>query len=246
MSSLEKTYEYFATQTDAAGAKAMDVRDVVRAVVPTYPASDGAAERAGFLDGERGQVVQGSMEREPRGSTFRVLDDDGDGVISFQEFRLVVLLLSIPEADIQVVFSVIDLDDSGSISIDEFDVVGSNSGVLSELERRAGLQARFHSRAGKHDNVGACGPVPDAKAPGNIAKALFGKNLRGGLDLKRFKAFLHQLHADVTRLEFSHYDVDGDGYIRGLDFGMSIAGAADIKSADCYLDKARRGWEDRG
>jgi hypothetical protein len=60
------------------------------------------------------------------------------------------------------------------------------------------------------------------------------------------RAFLHQLHADVTRLEFSHYDVDGDGYIRGLDFGMSIAGAADIKSADCYLDKARRGWEDRG
>jgi hypothetical protein len=40
-------------QTDAAGAKAMDVRDVVRAVVPTYPASDGAAERAGFLDGGR-------------------------------------------------------------------------------------------------------------------------------------------------------------------------------------------------
>jgi hypothetical protein len=26
-----------------------------------------------------------------------------------------------------------------------------------------------------------------AKAPGNIAKALFGKNLRNGLDLKRFK-----------------------------------------------------------
>jgi hypothetical protein len=51
MSTLEKTYEYFATSTDAAGAKAMDVRDVVRAVVPTYPASDSTAERAGFLDG---------------------------------------------------------------------------------------------------------------------------------------------------------------------------------------------------
>jgi len=266
MSTLEKTYEYFATHQDASGAKAMDVRDVVRAVVPTYPASDSTAERAGFLDGaglrlwmrgavcaalcccdvraalcreqnlllcpthctlpptptpltphpqpippqptppgESGKRVEGKLANEPKNSAFRALDDDGDGVISFAEFRLVVLLLSIPAQDIEVgwgclgwlgglgwvwvggwvrratiqakspqpphtpplthththiaqpqhnrhlskvVFSVLDLDNSGAITTEEFDV------VLSELEKRAGMPQRFHARAGKHDNTG--------------------------------------------------------------------------------------------
>lgn len=228
MSTLVKTYEYFATQTDATGAKAMDVRDVVRAVVPTYPASDTNVERAGFLDGERGQRVKGGVMNEPRDSVFRVLDDDGDGLISFPEFRLVVLLLSIPDADVKVVFSVLDLDDSGAIDADEFDV------ILTELERRAGIQPNFHARPGKHDSTGGAAK----QGPGNVARALFGSDLKKQLDLKRFKAFLNQLHSDMVRLEFAHYDSNGDGRIRGIDFANSIAAAADLTRVDEFLDKA--------
>jgi hypothetical protein len=65
MSTLEKTYEYFATHADASGAKAMDVRDAVRAVVPTYPATDSPAERAGFLDGAFVCVVCVCVGGEP-------------------------------------------------------------------------------------------------------------------------------------------------------------------------------------
>jgi hypothetical protein len=53
------------------------------------------------LAGEQGKRVAGGVSHEPRNSAFRALDDDGDGVISFPEFRLVVLLLSIPESDIK-------------------------------------------------------------------------------------------------------------------------------------------------
>jgi hypothetical protein len=51
LSSLEKIYEYFATQTQD-GRKVMSAQDVVRALVPTYPPVGSDVERAGFLDGE--------------------------------------------------------------------------------------------------------------------------------------------------------------------------------------------------
>jgi hypothetical protein len=51
------------------------------------------------------------------------------------------------------------------------------------------------------------------------------------------RAFLNQLHSDVTRLEFAHYDSNGDGKIKGVDFANSIAAAADVRSVDKYLDR---------
>lgn len=51
MSDLEKIFEYFSTNRDEHGYKCMDPRDVVRALVPTYPPHNSTVERAGFLDG---------------------------------------------------------------------------------------------------------------------------------------------------------------------------------------------------
>ncbi len=45
----------------------------------------------------------------------------------------------------------------------------------------------------------------------------------------------------MTRLEYAHYDSNGDGYIRGVDFANSVAAAADVKSVDAYLDKVGGG-----
>lgn len=51
LSTLEKIYEYFATNSHD-GRKTMSAKDVVRALVPTYPPVGSTVERAGFLDGE--------------------------------------------------------------------------------------------------------------------------------------------------------------------------------------------------
>jgi hypothetical protein len=51
------------------------------------------------------------------------------------------------------------------------------------------------------------------------------------------RAFLTQLHSDVVRLTFAHYDANGDGKIKGVDFANSIAAAADIKSVDKYFKR---------
>ena len=282
LSTLEKVYDYFATNVDANGRKAMDVRDCVRAVAPTFPASGSAAERAGFLDGERGRRAgeggaaasgkggkggaggrggAAALAAEPRDSAFRALDDDGDGLISFDEFRLVVLLLSIPAADVDVVFAVLDADGSGTVSAEEFDA------ALAEIGRRAGLGQRFHARPGQphrhHGHGGGGGDggggadggertaaAPEAAAaaaaarsPGNLARALFGGNLKGALDLKRFRGFLDRLHADVTRLEFAHYDGNGGEGYGGGDTGEE--GEGEWAVGGCASTRHHRNVPDR-
>lgn len=53
LSSLEKIYEYFATNKDPVdGHQVMNAQDVVRALVPTYPPMGSNVERAGYLEGE--------------------------------------------------------------------------------------------------------------------------------------------------------------------------------------------------
>ena len=46
------------------------------------------------------------------------------------------------------------------------------------------------------------------------------------------------MHEDLLRLEFEHYDVDGDETISGVDFARSILSAVDVNSIDTYLDRA--------
>lgn len=46
-----------------------------------------------------------------------------------------------------------------------------------------------------------------------------------------------QLHTNLVRLEFAHYDVGGKGEIPGLDFGRSLVASADIKLVDSLLGK---------
>ena len=51
---------------------------------------------------------------------FKQFDVDGDGLMSFSEFLLVLTLLSIHEHDVQIIFDVVDLDNNGVIDKDEF------------------------------------------------------------------------------------------------------------------------------
>eukprot|EP00879_Flechtneria_rotunda_P032318 GHRR01035501.1.p1 GENE.GHRR01035501.1~~GHRR01035501.1.p1 ORF type:complete len:115 (+),score=24.09 GHRR01035501.1:84-428(+) len=67
--------------------------------------------------GERGH------SQEAHDATDQLLtffDHDKDGSISFNEFLLIVVCLSVPEKDVEVVFDVMDLDDNGLIDKDEF------------------------------------------------------------------------------------------------------------------------------
>jgi hypothetical protein len=51
-------------------------------------------------------------------------DHNKDGAIGFDEFVLIVIALSVPEKDTEVVFDVMDLDNNGVLDEDEFMQVG--------------------------------------------------------------------------------------------------------------------------
>eukprot|EP00879_Flechtneria_rotunda_P019290 GHRR01020259.1.p1 GENE.GHRR01020259.1~~GHRR01020259.1.p1 ORF type:complete len:441 (+),score=133.17 GHRR01020259.1:639-1961(+) len=219
LSTLEKIYDYFATH-EKDGYKVMSSHDVARALVPTYPPVGTNVVRAGFLEGERGH------SQEAHDATDQLLtffDHDKDGSISFNEFLLIVVCLSVPEKDVEVVFDVMDLDDNGLIDKDEF------LKVLQQLERRAGIQQGFHSRVGKHSAVNV-----NAR---EITHTLFQEAGKDGVDLSKFRAFLNRLQDSMLRLEFAHYNTGGKGTVSGQDFANSLVTAADVKEVDAMLNK---------
>ncbi|WIA10401.1 hypothetical protein OEZ85_010593 [Tetradesmus obliquus] len=221
LSSLEKIYEYFATH-EHAGTKVMTSQDVVRALVPTYPPVGSNVVRAGFLDGERGHS-QDSHEAQQQ--LLHFFDRDQSGTLDFNEFVLIVICLSVPEKDIEVVFDVMDLDNNGVIDEEEF------KQVLAQLERRAGIQQGFHSRAGKH-------AIVDRDQP-EMVHRLF-QEAGAGVHLSKFRAFLQRLQEGMLRLEFAHYDTAGKGSISGADLANSLVTAADVRRVDALLDKAEQ------
>ena len=46
------------------------------------------------------------------------------------------------------------------------------------------------------------------------------------------------MHEELLRLEFEHYDLDGDDTISGLDFARSMLACVELASVDTYLDRA--------
>ena len=46
------------------------------------------------------------------------------------------------------------------------------------------------------------------------------------------------MHEELLRLEFEHYDINGDEAISGLDFARSILSSVDLSTIDSYLDRA--------
>ena len=50
-------------------------------------------------------------------------DHNKDGTVSFQEFVLIVIALAVPEKDVDIVFDIIDLDNNGVLTEEEFNQV---------------------------------------------------------------------------------------------------------------------------
>lgn len=105
LSTPEKVFEYFSS-VEQDGIKYMTAVDMLRALVPVYPPEGSMMERGGALLGEK------APEKEHM-TFFHVFDMDGDNLISFDEFLMVLTLLSIPLKHIEIVFDAVDLNNNG-------------------------------------------------------------------------------------------------------------------------------------
>ncbi|KAL6534122.1 hypothetical protein OROHE_013955 [Orobanche hederae] len=217
----EKVFEYFASIRADDGEVFMTAADLMRALVPVFPPSESLIVRDGYLRGER---TPGEL-RCPPSQFFMLFDINNDGLISFKEYLFFVTLLSIPESSFSVAFKMFDLDCNGEIDREEFKKVMT-------LMRAHNRQGAVHS-----DGFRAGHKLGGSIENGGLLEYFFesdGKNL---LRHDKFVQFLRDLHHEMVRLEFAHYDYKLRGSISAKDFALSVVASADLKHLNKLLDR---------
>ncbi|KAL2635960.1 hypothetical protein R1flu_007439 [Riccia fluitans] len=221
----EKVFLYFASVRDSEGQAFMAPADLMRAVVPVFPPSESTRVREGYLQGERNPCAENFHLQCPPSEFFMLFDTNSDGLISFAEYIFFVTLLSIPEENFTAAFKMFDFDGNGVIDREEFKMVMSR---MRESTRQ-GLAQRNGHRPGLK--------ITTSVENGGLVDLFFGPDGTKLFRHEDFKKFLHELHEEIIRLEFSHYDLNDQGTISAQDFGLSMIAAADLTSLSELLGR---------
>ncbi|XP_062184638.1 calcium uptake protein, mitochondrial-like isoform X2 [Phragmites australis] len=221
LSPPEKIFEYFASVRNPEGEVYMLPADLMKAVVPVFPPSESTIVREGRLRGERSP---GELHCAPS-EFFMLFDTNSDGLISFAEYIFFVTLLSVPESNFTAAFKMFDIDRSGVIDREEFKKIMA----LMRSYNRQGATHRDGLRIGL--KVGQ--PVEN----GGLVDYFFGNDGNEPLRHDKFSKFLNELHDEIIRLEFSHYDVKSSKTIPAKDFALSMVASADMNHINKLLDR---------
>ncbi|OMO65177.1 Calcium-binding EF-hand [Corchorus capsularis] len=218
----EKVFDYFASLRTPAGDVLMTPADLMRALVPVFPPSESNRVREGSLRGER----LPSESHCPPSQFFMLFDTNNDGLISFPEYIFFVTLLSIPESSFSVAFKMFDIDNNGEIDRDEFKKVMT-------LMREQNRQTARHRDGRRALGIKVTEPVEN----GGLVEYFFGSDGKTCLKHDKFVQFLRDLHDEILRLEFAHYDFKVNGTISAKDFALSLVASADIRHINKLLHR---------
>ncbi|CAK8569992.1 unnamed protein product [Lathyrus sativus] len=217
----EKVFEYFASYRSPQREVLMMPADLMRAVVPVFPPSESHFVRDGYLIGERSP---GHLCCSPS-EFFMLFDLNNDGLISFKEYIFFVTLLSIPESSFSVAFKMFDVNNNGEITKEEFKKVMA----LMRTHHRQGVHHRDGLRTGLKVN--------DSVENGGLLEYFFGEDGKGCLKLDKFVQFLRDLHDEMLKLEFAHYDYKSRKTISAKDFALSMVASADMSHLGKLLER---------
>ncbi|KAK6119717.1 hypothetical protein DH2020_046536 [Rehmannia glutinosa] len=217
----EKVFEYFASIRCDDGEVFMTPADLMRSLVPVFPPSESHLVRDGYLRGERNP---GELRCAPS-QFFMLFDTNSDGLISFKEYLFFVTLLSIPESSFSVAFKMFDLDCNGEIDREEFKKVMT-------LMRAHNRQGAVHC-----DGLRAGHKLGGSVENGGLLEYFFGRDGKNLLQHDKFVQFLRDLHDEMVKLEFAHYDYKLQGTIPAKDFALSMVASADLKHLNKLLDR---------
>ncbi|CAM9332441.1 unnamed protein product, partial [Discosporangium mesarthrocarpum] len=140
----------------------------------------------------------------PREGFIAMVDVDGDGLISYDEFMLFHTLLAVPPKQLGVAFCMFDRNGSGTIDLTEFCTLmavmrGSTNAGRSETPRHHKPQTS------------------------KLKHLFFGEDGTGVLDLHTFSSFVCTLQREALIMQFNLWDHDGDGKLSAREFAKFLA-----------------------
>lgn len=134
---------------------------------------------------------------------FESMDANGDGYISFPEFRFLMSLLTSDPREVETLFYIVGTDKSGTLSLEEF------ANVLRGATKDEAVVRSFLK--------------PSTRRNG-IVKALFGdETAPRRCSFRELEAVIHSVRTEVWKAEFRQYDVEKHNRITAEEFAALIA-----------------------
>ncbi len=165
---------------------------------------------------------------------FSMVDSDGDGLISFQEYIFFNALLQIPRQAIDTAFRMFDSDGSGSVDRNEFmrmmSVIESHNPLGGSAQTTAVATSAAVQRRKQEEK--------SAMAETSKFECFFGDDGSKKLELDAFRAFILALHEGVLEVEFHRMDCGGKGLLTAQELSLSITSHCNPKSREAFVSKA--------
>ena len=223
----EKVFEYFSS-VKSNGGTFMTSLDLMRAAVPVFQPINSTHVRSGSLGGEnqeddsRDALRLGSSKQS---SFFKLFDTDGDGLISFPEYLFFITLLSLPVDQVKATFQQFDVDNSGTLTRDEF--IEMMKVMRKSTSRGNASGFRTGLKVTSMDEI----------SMGLVEYLFEDAGQERSLSLDQFETFLHELRTEIDNLEFLHYDMMNVGTIGIKDFGYSVVAGANVKRMQYFIER---------
>ena len=216
-SSPEKVFLSYASKTRD-GEKFMTMNDFIDSLCPF----------------EKKRTNKGTPSKLAK-RVFTMVDSDGDGLISFQEYIFFNALLQIPRQSIETAFRMFDSDGSGSVDRSEFmqmmGVIESHNPLGGSAQTKAVSNSAATQRRKDEEKKGA-------EAVSSKFECFFGTDGTKKLELETFRAFILALHEGVLEVEFHRMDSGGKGLLTAEELSLSITSHCNPKARDRFVVKA--------
>jgi Ca2+-binding EF-hand superfamily protein len=216
-SSPEKVFLSYASKTRD-GEKFMTMNDFIDSLCPF----------------EKKRTNKGTPSKLAR-RVFSMVDSDGDGLISFQEYIFFNALLQIPRQSIETAFRMFDSDGSGTVDRSEFiqmmSVIESHNPLGGSAQTKAVSSSAATQRRKDEEKKGS-------EADLTKFECFFGSDGSKKLELETFRAFILALQEGVLEVEFHRMDSGGKGLLTAEELSLSITSHCNPKAHEGFVAKA--------
>eukprot|EP00754_Rhynchopus_humris_P043214 Rhum_TRINITY_DN306_c0_g2::Rhum_TRINITY_DN306_c0_g2_i1::g.1085::m.1085 len=182
LTTLRRRFNHYASGKTLKGNRCMTSEDFVRALLCAKNTS---------------QEIKPSVIRD-LDELFRVVDANGDGLLSFAEFSLFMLFLTNSQERFELGFKMFDQNESGTVDVEEFKELCNCLSVDTTV--------RFSFRGG-------------------ITQKFFGDDYTNQLSIAEFLNFVSSLRREVWKAEFRQFDHNERGAIRPEEFAELVTNA---------------------